>query len=84
MAPRHASDSARRRGSDRDPLMGAPKKIDVFNREVKAGTGTSLSAEDAASRARIERYQAMADGPAKTAALEGEHGWREELGLTPL
>jgi hypothetical protein len=64
--------------------MGAPKKIDVFNREVKAGTGTSLSAEDAASRARIERYQAMADGPAKTAALEGEHGWREELGLTPL
>lgn len=64
--------------------MGAPKKSDVFRREVEAGEGTTITAEDAASRARIARYEAMAPSLAQSAALEAEYDWREELGLPQL
>lgn len=58
--------------------MGAPKKIDRYRDEL---TDEARATEDEASRARLAKYQAMADGPARDAALEAETDWREDVGL---
>lgn len=61
--------------------MGAPKKIDAFRKSL---TDDDLAGEDTASRSRMAGYEAMQPGPARTAALESEAIWREELGLDPI
>lgn len=61
--------------------MGAPKKIDAYRKSL---TDEDLAEEDTASRSRLAGYKAMRSGPARTAAIESEQTWREELGLEPV
>lgn len=61
--------------------MGAKKQIVAYRESL---TAEDLAEEDAASRSRMAGYEAMRRGPARTAAMDSEATWREELGLDPI